>query len=155
MLAPAGASWCALYPTSRDVADLADPFRGRVVAFFAELARRGVTPRITATRRPSERAWLMHWAWMIAKEDVDPATVPPHDPPIPIAWTVEGAAAMVAGYRLVHQPSLTSRHIDGLAIDVGSFDGWKGSNAQLYDLGAQFGVHKLVSDPPHWSSDGR
>jgi len=29
-----------------------------------------------------------------------------------------------------------------------------GSNTELHAVGAGYGVHKLVSDPPHWSDDG-
>lgn len=25
----------------------------------------------------------------------------------------------------------------------------------LYKLGSSYGVHKLMSDPPHWSDDGK
>ena len=30
-----------------------------------------------------------------------------------------------------------------------------GDNAQLQTVGAGYGVHKLATDPPHWSDDGR
>jgi hypothetical protein len=29
-----------------------------------------------------------------------------------------------------------------------------GGNAALQKVGASYNVHKLPSDPPHWSSDG-
>jgi len=29
-----------------------------------------------------------------------------------------------------------------------------GDNADLQTVGAAYGVNKLASDPPHWSSDG-
>jgi hypothetical protein len=28
-------------------------------------------------------------------------------------------------------------------------------NKELHAVGATYGVHKLVSDPPHWSHDGK
>jgi len=30
-----------------------------------------------------------------------------------------------------------------------------GSNPVLHTVGAYYGVFKLLSDPPHWSVDGR
>ena len=150
----AGPAWCDRYPTSREVMDLVEPFRARVRAFLGELAKRGCQVHVAATRRPPERAYLMHWAWMVAREGVAPADVPAHDPPIPIAWTLDGARAMVAAYGLAYRPSLTSRHIAGRAIDM-TVSGWLGSAEELHELGASFGVRKLVSDPPHWSDDGR
>lgn len=147
---PAGVTWCDRYPTSRSVTDLAEPFRGNVVRFLAELASRGCTVHIAATRRPAERAYLMRGAWDVAHGAEPPA--PRAD--IPITWTLDGARAMVARYGLAYRPSLTSRHIDGRAVDM-SIAGWTGTSDELYALGASFGVRKLVSDPPHWSDDGR
>lgn len=152
MSEPAGVAWCARYPTSRSVVDLAEPFRGGVISFLAELAARGCTVTIAATRRPEQRAWLMRGAWDVA-HGLDPGAVPARAD-IPIVWTLDGARAMVAGYGLAYRPSLTSRHIDGRAIDV-AIDGWTGTAEELYALGASFGVRKLRGDPPHWSDDGR
>jgi hypothetical protein len=81
---------------------------------------------------------------------------------------------MVNGYGLVYQPSLTSIHITAEAIDMTIT--WSGNlaitnghgqtvlinttprtgagNTQLHQVGATYGVHKLVSDRPHWSSTG-
>lgn len=151
-MTPAGIAWCGRYPTSRSVADLAEPFCSGVISFLAELGSRGCTVSIAATRRPPERAWLMRYAWDIA-HGLDPAAVP-RRAGIDILWTLDGARAMVAGYRLAYRPSLTSRHIDGRAIDM-SITGWSGTEDELYDLGALHGVIKLRSDPPHWSDDGR
>lgn len=148
----AGKHWCTLYPTSKSVEDLVEPFRRRVRRFLAELAARGCTVDVNATLRPAERAWLMHYAWRIARLGLEPEYAPTR-PDIQIRWTKEGAEEMVAAYGLAYRPSLTSRHIDGLAIDL-DIDGWTGTLSDLYALGATFGVHKLVRDPPHWSVDG-
>lgn len=152
-LVAAGAEWCALYPTSRSLDDLAEPFRTSARAFVADLEGRGCTVKIAATLRPPERAYLMRYAWDIAHGTITPDRVPPYNPPIPIIWTVEGAREMVATYALAVRPSLTSLHIRGLAIDC-KIVGWTRKLEELYALGASHGVHKLRSDPPHWSSTG-
>jgi hypothetical protein len=80
---------------------------------------------------------------------------------------------MVAAYGTVYRPSLTSRHTEGRAVDMDiSWNGTlaiagangqnvsiattprNGGNAELHSVGAGYGAHKLVSDPPHWSDDG-
>lgn len=151
-MTPAGPIWCDRYPTSRDVADLKEPFRSNVNRFLAELAARGCVAKIAATWRPEQRAWLMHYAWDIAHGAVLPGNVPAR-PDLDIVWTLDGARAMVAKYGLKYRPSLASRHIEGRAIDM-DISGWTGTPDDLYALGASFGVHKLRSDPPHWSDDG-
>lgn len=154
---PAGRNWCALYPGSRDTRDLAHPFRGYVEAFLDELRENGCTVSITQTLRPIERAYLMHWAWRIARDGVDPKEVDPFSPPIPILWTREGAEEMCRTYRLVVLPSLTSHHIRGIAIDM-KITGWEepyGTLENLYAAGERHKVKKLRRDPPHWSIDGR
>lgn len=151
-MTPAGPVWCDRYPTSRDVVDLVEPFRSGVRAFLAELSSRGCVVHVAATYRPPERAWLMHYAWDVA-HGLLPSAVPVHAD-IPIVWTLDGARAMVARYGLAYRPSLTSRHIERKAIDM-SVVGWLGSAEELHELGASFGVRKLLSDAPHWSVDAR
>ncbi len=85
-----------------------------------------------------------------------------------------GAEQMVEGYDIAFRPVLVSRHTEGLAIDMDISwttaalkinDGASkavtiktgarnGSSPQLHKVGKSYGVIKLVSDPPHWSSDG-
>lgn len=97
-----------------------------------------------------------------------------------IVWDHEDAAAsrkaakeMVALFGVVYQPSLTSRHIAGKAIDMSiSWSGTKkiknaseteieltvpadGSNTLLHAVGETYGVVKNVKDPPHWSDNGK
>jgi D-alanyl-D-alanine dipeptidase len=83
------------------------------------------------------------------------------------------ASGMVKGYGIVFAPALESRHSEGLAIDMTI--SWQGDlsiidaagstqtiqseprnglNLDLHRIGASYGVVKLVTDPPHWSSDG-
>jgi hypothetical protein len=79
---------------------------------------------------------------------------------------------MVDLFDIVFQPSLASRHIPGLAIDMTI--SWSGTikvrnasgkdvalstpvddtNTTLHGIGASYGVRKLLSDPPHWSDNG-
>jgi hypothetical protein len=86
----------------------------------------------------------------------------------------QAAEAMVQGYDIAFKPVLVSRHTQGLAIDMdvswtsatlAVLDGngnsleisngaRNGSNPQLHDVGQTYGVIKLLTDPPHWSSDG-
>ena len=81
---------------------------------------------------------------------------------------------MVQAYGIVFKPVLNSRHTEGKAIDMDIT--WQGhltianaagaqvaiatqprtgaGNTTLQGVGATYGVRKLASDPPHWSSDG-
>jgi hypothetical protein len=146
----------------------------------------GVHVTISATLRPPERAYLMHYAFRIAREHLDPAQVPARTG-VNIEWvhrnaqgqpdlaaSQTAAEAMVRGYSIVYRPALASRHTQGLAIDMNI--SWSGTlvirdrngqevtitstprtgagNADLHRVGVTYGVHKLASDPPHWSSDG-
>lgn len=99
----------------------------------------------------------------------------PEQDKVNIDWTHKGnhdaavaaAVDMVNGYHIVYRPALTSRHIQRRAIDMTitgiinkSMKNFAGvqtlitSQSILYEVGATYGVHKLVTDPPHWSDDG-
>lgn len=90
---------------------------------------------------------------------------------IPEDWIDTGsraaARAMRDAYEIVYPPALKSNHSRGLAIDmrvtgvIGKSVADKAGKARaiqeatdLHVVGASYGVHKLVSDPPHWSHDG-
>lgn len=165
-----GPEWVSKFPTSRSIDDLAPPFGLKVQRFAHAMEEARMHYTISATLRPKQRAQLMHWAWYIAEENFPPAQVPPI-PGVDIIWNHPGykaaAAAMVREYGIAYEPALASRHIDGLAIDwtitytgtpsIRKPDGSRGTIlelAHLWHIGALYGVHKLVSDPPHWSSDG-
>jgi hypothetical protein len=81
---------------------------------------------------------------------------------------------MVAAYDIVYRPALQSKHIEGLAIDLTLL--WSGDivvhdaagqpvpvageprscdHPALHQIGASYGVHKLLRDRPHWSDNGR
>jgi hypothetical protein len=104
----------------------------------------------------------------------DPALVPPMTG-VNIDWTQGGdraaaraaAREMMAGYNIAYPAALVSRHTQRRAIDITIR--WKGTiivkdargvehacvnEHDLWPIGASYGVHKLPSDPPHWSEDG-
>lgn len=187
-----GAAWVARFPTSRSTDDLVSPFRESCVAFLAALSAANASVTVSATLRPPNRAYLMHWAWRIVNQRYDPRTVPSRDG-VDVRWdhadaegaydsaaSVSAAREMVNGYgisRLQVAPSLTSRHIEGNAIDMTI--GWQGDltiedasanqvlinsqprdgmNGDLHLVGASYGVVKFhggARDRPHWSNDGR
>ena len=124
-----GQHWCLKYPTSVTLDGLAKPFRGHVEAFVKMLRDNKAIVDIRATRRPRERAYLMHWSWKIAKGKIGAAHAPRVDPyGIGIVWNhgeaVKSRAAaeeMAVGYGIGHlksAPSTASHHIAGHAIDM-------------------------------------
>ena len=91
----------------------------------------------------------------------------------------KGAQEIVDGFELAvppsstNAPALTSNHIEGKAIDMNI--AWTGTikvknkagqeisltfmvdpnaNTALHTVGSTYGVKKLATDAPHWSSDG-
>jgi hypothetical protein len=180
-----GASWVSQFPTSAKLDDLKAPFQEAAQKFLAALTKAGAHVTISATYRPPERAYLMHYSFLIAKKTQDPTKVPAMAG-VDIDWvhldgqgetdlqaTLAAASAMVQGYETVFLPVLTSRHTQGLAIDMDIT--WTGpltiekadgtsvtiqstprsnANTELQAVAATYTVHKLATDPPHWSSDG-
>jgi hypothetical protein len=163
-----GSAWCAQFPTSTSVSDLEADFGGKVQKFIDALTAAGVPPSISATKRPAERAFLMHWSWRIVKENYDAQTIPARDG-IKINWwhgdaekSKKAAQDMVDTYQTgggKQAPSLTSRHIDAKAIDmttnwagdlkIKNADGTEvtitseprtGANPDLIKVGATYGV---------------
>ena len=168
-----GSAWISKFPTSRDLQDLDVSFRDKVRAFIAAIHAAGGSVSISATLRPPERAYLMHYSWEVAKGNIAPDKVPGY-PGVFIEWdhgnlasSRAAAQAMVNGYQIVYKPSLTSNHSQGKAIDM-TIAGHRGrsivdksgtavkikSDSDLYRVGSSYGVVKLRSDPPHWSADG-
>jgi hypothetical protein len=167
------------YPNSVKVSDLAGGFQSNVKAFLAALHAAGASLDVSSTLRNPDRAWLMHYCWVVSRGKVKPDRVPANKN-VDIVWdhgddkaSQAGAKAMVDLFDIAYEPSLTSRHIEGKAIDVDIT--WKGhlkiagkdgkivticaphngaNNEALHQLGAGYGVIKLASDPPHWSTDG-
>ena len=171
---PSGAQWVNRFPTSAVLSDLLPAFSTSVQNFINSIKNAGGHVRISATYRPVERAYLMHYSWRIAREGLNPSEVPDKEG-VNIDWTHKGnhtaavtaARNMVSGYHTVYKPVLTSRHTQKRAIDMTitdimgkvlkNADGTEvlvRSQSQLHSVGASYGVYKLVSDPPHWSDDG-
>lgn len=109
------------------VADCSEPFRAYLTAFLAALRAAGATVSISATLRPPQRAYLMHWSWSIVKRGTNPESIPTM-PAVPIDWvhptdeeSKDAADAMVNGYNirgLGVAPALDSKHVRGLAVDM-------------------------------------
>jgi peptidoglycan hydrolase-like protein with peptidoglycan-binding domain len=155
-----GVYWVSQFPTSRSIDSLVTPFRNNVVRFVDALQKAGASVSIAATRRPPERAYLMHYAWRIVNEGLSPEAVPPY-PGVDIQWAhtdnggkVDLAAAraaaqeMVSAYALKYKPSLTSNHIKGTAIDMTI--AWLG-NLVIRD--GSGGAVKTIASSPRTGAD--
>jgi hypothetical protein len=174
-----------LYPNSVLVSDLSPVFRDRTARFINALRVAGASVIVGSTRRNATRAYLMHYCWQISQNGMNPAAIPiradcaikwDHGDP---STSQKAAKDMATLFAMKHIASLESRHIQGEAIDmqikwsgeiiVKDADGNRISlnalhggeknsgeqNSALHEIGRSYGVIKLVSDPPHWSSDGR
>src|SRR4051812_33856442 len=98
-------------PNSRDVGNLAAPFRDHVRRFIGALEAAGAIVRVTATKRSALRAYLFHWSWLIALGRARPSDPPP-EPGLDIQWdhgdldrSRAGARAMVDGFGLAVPPA--------------------------------------------------
>lgn len=124
-----GAAWVARFPTSTALADLAPAFRTSATNFYDAMRTAGASVSISATYRPPQRAFLMHYAWEIAKNGFNPANVPAHED-FEICWVhrnAEGqvdlpaskaaAQAMVNAYHMAHPAALASQHTLRRAVD--------------------------------------
>ncbi len=176
-----GGAWVAKFPDSKSTSDLDGAFATGVNDFIASMKAGGASVSIGTTKRPIERAYLMHYAYKIANNSIKPEDVPAMTG-VDIEWVHDSLAAsqraakdMVDGYGIVAQPALNSRHTEGKAIDMTIL--WNGTlklknkagsevsitttprngeNADLVKVGKTFDVIKATfsGDPPHWSSDG-
>jgi len=132
-----GPEWVHKFPASDKVADLDTAFGTDVAQFIAALEKAGASVDILATAWPPERAYLMHWAWLIANEKVDPRQVP-HikdvdfgtdvSVDLDILWwhgnlddSQAAAEQMVKAFGIADlekPPPLASQHVAGEAIDM-------------------------------------
>lgn len=176
-----GASWVKKFPDSKSTSDLEATFSSNVDDFIDSMETAGANVSIGTTLRPKERAHLMHYSYLVAEGQIQPAAVPDLAG-VDIEWdhgdaaaSVKAAQDMVDGYAIVAAPALNSRHTEGKAIDMTiSWSGAlnlkdksgsdtkitttprTGENADLVKVGKTFGVIKatFAGDPPHWSTDG-
>lgn len=174
-----GLPWVSRFPTSRSLNDLTPTFSKAATNFIAAITAAGGSVAISATCRPPERAYLMHYAWAIAKDGADPTSIEAMKG-VSIDWAhldaagksnrkaaVKAATAVVGGYGMAHSAVLVSRHTQKRAIDM-TISGVVGKSVNdangkaveikslrdLNPVGKSYGVFKLLSDPPHWSDDG-
>jgi hypothetical protein len=95
-----GPSWATRFGDSKSVSDLAPAFGKDVTAFVTAMKRASITVRTLRTLRPPERAYLMHYSWLVAKRKLSPLKVPAFagskkHPPVGICWvhaTAHGAS---------------------------------------------------------------
>ena len=125
-----GAQWVARFPDAGTTGTLANDFRSGCEAFIAAMRAAGAGVAISSTRRPAERAWLMHHAWRVHKKTLNPDNVPAKagvnidwvhrkaDGAMDLTASRKAATAMVKGYDIAFQPALKSRHTEGRAIDM-------------------------------------
>ena len=131
-----GPSWATKFGDSKSVSDLAPAFGKDVTQFAAAMKHAGITVRTLSTLRPPERAYLMHFSWLVAKRKLSPLKVPgfagsKKHPPVGICWvhaTAHGAskpesiaaagklAAALGVASMATAPALTSLRTEGQAI---------------------------------------
>ena len=161
-----GPSWVSRFPGSDLVSDLSGSFRQHVTDFISAMQLAGITVTVINTLRRPEQAYLMHYSWLIAKGQIDPAAVPPFAPgpgrgPVSICWqhtdpsgaedlaaSAAAAKEMVRGYRispgLAVAPALDSLHTEGLAIDMTTT--WRNARFTIVD---GTGHPVTISTTPH------
>lgn len=127
---PSGAAWVLKFPGSTSMDDLTSAFRDKANRFIAALKSSGASVKISSTYRPIERAFLMHYAYRIAREGLNPGAIPAMAG-VNICWmhfdpkgnfdlvaSKQAAEQMVIAYDIAFKPALTSRHTERRAIDM-------------------------------------
>ncbi len=145
---PSGGAWVTRFPTSTSTDDLMPEFRDEVNRFIAALKTANASVQVSETYRSRERAYWMHYSYRIARENLDPATVPAAED-VNICWlhrdakgnpdraaSRRAAQQMVKAYNIAFNPTLDSDHIERRAIDMTIT--WQG------DLRIVDGTGKLV-----------
>ena len=135
-----GPGWADRFPQSHVIDTLVGTFKKDVIKFKDAMQKAGIHVSVISTFRPRERAYLMHYTWLIRFKDLSPADVPPFKPegnqePVDICWLhynksggIDMAASVKAAIQLEEKlgidPTLTespkedSNHTKGLAIDM-------------------------------------
>jgi len=151
-----GTDWCAVYPCSASISSLNPAFASSLRGFLNALG--APCNVILETWRSEERNWLMYYSWKIAREGLDPSTVPQNDK-VNINWvhddlnsSVNAAAEMVKCFKLDVRPGLKSYHVNRNAVDM--FVYWYASESNpkiIYDnSGFKYTItkSKTASEPP-------
>jgi hypothetical protein len=151
---PSGPEWVTAFPGSKEPSACRQPFADHLQAFLDALEQAGANVRVSATLRPPERAYLMHWSWKIARNIVDARNVPAMAG-VDIAWvhtnsagqidlvkSRSAASQMVTAFGIVAAPALQSRHTEGRAVDMTI--GWSGALAIADQDG---GLRNITSTP--------
>lgn len=99
---PSGASWVDRFPISDDPHHLDSEIRSLWTPFQSVMETAGADVEILATQKPPERAYLMYWAWRIAKEDYDPQQVPDMEGVNIRWWHGDLQASRNAAWQMVH-----------------------------------------------------
>jgi hypothetical protein len=180
-----GSAWVRRFLGSTSTTSLSPRFRTSVDAFVTAMRDAYIRVIVSATYRPPERSYLMHWSWKIV-HGTSPTVVPPLAG-VDIEWvhpvanaSIEAARQMVQAFGmdgLRTPPALRSLHNERNAIDMTI--AWSGAvtvadqrgrtvriaslprtgmNRDLQAVGATYGVTKFVggdADKPHWSKTGR
>ena len=114
-----GAVWVQHFPGSKSPDDLKGSFKTAAKAFLTALSDAGASVTISATFRPPERAYLMHYAWAIAHGEISPRDVPPMAG-VDIEWVHSSGAGsraaaqeMVEAYGMAFTAALHGRHMEG------------------------------------------
>ncbi len=105
-------------------------FREKVNRYIGALKAANASVKLSQTFRSRERAYLMYYAYRIARENLSPIGIPAM-PGVNICWvhydadnkpnlaaSKQAAGEMVKAYNIAFKPALDSDHIDGRAIDM-------------------------------------
>jgi hypothetical protein len=151
-----GAAWAKQFPGSTEISKLAQPFqqdvRDFIDAMHAAQPAPGIHVHVVSTLRPPERAYMMHWSWMIAKGEISAEDVPAFVPesgqaPVNVCWehtdangvydpstSITAAQDMATALGVVNlpiAPALNSNHTKGLAIDMTTT--WSASSISIVE----------------------
>ena len=127
-----GRAWVNRFPEVTNLDALVEPFRSNAKRFVGALTTAGATVTLKSVYRPVERAYLMHWCCLIARQQVNPTDVPAlrgveiqwaHPLPRPqvgidLAASRQAAGQMMRAYGIVYAPALKSRHTERKALDM-------------------------------------
>jgi hypothetical protein len=127
---PSGPQWANRWMPSKSIDDLVSTFRTNVNRFINALRIAGVNVNVNTTLRPRQRAYLMHYAPLVAEGDIQPQDVPgeqgvnidwvhrdPDGNPDP-AESRKAASRLAEAFSVAYPAAFPTRHMLGLAIDM-------------------------------------